>query len=66
MSTIASTPAPPTRLNLGNVTGGKHPWTGGEPVNATYTGTLQSAHCYHIQEMTEVNKQMKMKTMILT
>ena len=35
------------------------------PADATYSGTkwtvLQSAHCYHFQELTEVHKQLKTK-----
>ena len=70
MSMMVSTPMPPTKLNLGNMMGGKHHWTGGGPVNATYAGTkwtvLQSAHCCHLQEPTEAYNQLKMKAMIFT
>ena len=46
MSITVSTPTP-MNLNLGNVMGGKHPWTGGEPIDATYAGNEMDCSTMH-------------------
>ena len=61
---------PPPIPRLGGTTNGYHPWTGGEPTNATFTATRRilprSAHCHHFHDPTEAHKQLKTKTTIQT
>ena len=61
---------PPPIPRLGGTTNGYHPWTGGEPTNATFTATgwilPRSAHCHHFHDPTEAHKQLKTKTTIQT
>ena len=59
-------PVPPT---LRGITGGHHPWTRGKPSIDFLLMTQSvpcSAHCFHLQEPTEVHKQLKAKTTIHT
>ena len=62
-------PSPPIP-RLGGTRNGYHPWTGGEPTNATFTATRRvlprSAHCHHFHDPTEAHKQLKTKTTIQT
>ena len=61
---------PPPIPRLGGTTNGYHPWTGGEPTNATFTATRQvlprSAHCHHFHDPTEAHKQSKQQPQIRT
>ena len=61
---------PPPIPRLGGTTNGYHPWTGGEPTNATFTATRRilprSAHCHHFHDPMEAHKQLKTKTTIQT
>ena len=53
---------------LGAIMNQHHPWTGGKPTAdfSAMTRTVpRSAHCYHLQEPSEANKQLKSKTTIL-
>ena len=53
-------PPTPMKLKLGGLTG-VYPWTGGKPINSTFSNRQQtqpySPYCYHLQNPTEAHKQ---------
>ena len=61
---------PPPIPRLGGTTNAYYPWTGGEPMNATFTATRwvlpRSSHCHHFHDPTEAHKQLKTKMTIQT